>query len=92
MVRVRKVKRSAQQKKKTDLFKISLGKLNFMIFAIGFALICLGFFVMTTRPWDSTAALYISPILLGIAYFLIFPYGIFAKKKSAKSESTSKNK
>ncbi len=88
----KKVKRSAQQKKKNDLFNIPLSKKNFIIFAIGFVLIFIGFFIMTTPPWDSTAALYFSPLLLGIAYFLIFPYGIFAKKKSLKSESASENK
>ncbi|MBU2584664.1 MAG: DUF3098 domain-containing protein [Bacteroidetes bacterium] len=88
----KKIKRTAQQKKKIAPFSIPLGRQNFIIFAIGFIVICVGFFVMTTPPWDSTAALYISPILLGIGYFLIFPYGIFAKKKSFKSESISESK
>jgi len=89
---VKKIKKTVLQKKRADLFNIPLGKKSFLIFAIGFALIFVGFVVMTTQPWDSTAALYISPIILGVAYFLIFPFGIFAKKKSAKLVSSSDNK
>ncbi|MCZ7614323.1 MAG: hypothetical protein M5T52_12510 [Ignavibacteriaceae bacterium] len=41
---------------------------------------------MTIGPWDSFSSLVISPILLFIAYVIIFPLSIFLRKKSDKEQ------
>ncbi len=81
-----KSKRSSQSKRKIELFSIPLTRHNFIIFAIGILLIFIGFVVMTMPTWDSSASLFVSPIILGIGYFLIFPYGILAKRTSRSNK------
>jgi hypothetical protein len=42
---------------------------------------------MTIGPWDSFSSLVISPIILFIAYVIIFPLSIFLRKKSEKEQA-----
>jgi hypothetical protein len=42
---------------------------------------------MTKGPWNSVSALVISPIILFIAYVIIFPLSIFLRKKAEKEQS-----
>ncbi len=42
---------------------------------------------MTIGPWDSVSSLVISPIILFIAYVIIFPLSIFLRKKSEKEQA-----
>lgn len=74
-----KVRRSQQKKSSKSLNKwsIPLGKKSFSLFGLGMSILVIGFYVMTIPPWDSFFALVISPILLLIAYLIIFPLGIF---------------
>jgi amino acid permease len=67
-------------------FGIYWEKKNYLFLFIGFALLIVGYFVMSLGEWNSTTALYISPVILFIAYFFIFPYSIFYRKKEAKEE------
>ncbi|HEY4755945.1 MAG TPA: hypothetical protein VIH28_07830, partial [Ignavibacteriaceae bacterium] len=48
---------------------------------LGFGLLIVGYYVMSIGSWDSTESLIFSPIILVIAYILIFPLSIFSKKK-----------
>lgn len=66
--------------KSSGKWSIPLQKKNFFIFAIGIMLLVIGFFLMTIQPWDSVFALIISPLILLIAYFVIFPLGILLDK------------
>lgn len=81
-----KSKKTFQSKKKIERFNIPLTRNNFIIFAVGILFIFIGFFVMTLPPWNSSTSLFISPIILCIGYFLVFPYGIFAKKSSRSTK------
>ncbi len=75
--------KKAQKKK---IFKgsykwtIPLTRTNFYLFGLGIVILIVGFYVMTIPPWDSFFALVISPLLLLIGYFIIFPLGILKKK------------
>ncbi|MCX8057245.1 MAG: hypothetical protein N3F03_06550 [Ignavibacteria bacterium] len=77
------------QKKKTSKlvsWNIPLSRSNFIYFGIGVVTLIIGFYVMTIKPWDSFYALYISPIILLLGYFIIFPMGILKKKNETNQK------
>jgi len=79
-------KKSIKQTKKTFVspFNIYWEKKNYYILALGLLLTIIGFYFMTIGPWDSFSSLVVSPIILFIAYVVIFPLSIFLRKKSEK--------
>lgn len=81
-----KSKKQIRQKlsSKKPAWRIPLTQNNFKIFGLGLFLIIVGFIIMTIQPWDSIFALTISPIILLIAYFNVFPFGILTQKKNNK--------
>ena len=81
-------KKSIKQTKKTFVspFNIYWEKKNYYILALGLLLTVIGFYFMTKGPWDSFSSLVISPIILFIAYIVIFPLSIFLRKKSEKEK------
>ncbi len=66
-------------------WSIPVQEKNFFVFAIGIILLIIGFYLMTIQPWDSAFALIISPLILLIAYFIIFPLGILLDKDNKHS-------
>lgn len=68
-------------------FSIYWDKRNYIFLFLGFALLILGYYVMSMGSWDSTTSLIISPIILVIAYILIFPLAIFSKKKESADKT-----
>lgn len=85
MSKVKKVQKQRFQREKV-LWSIPLSRTNFRIFGIGLILLIVGFYLMTIPPWDSTYALVLSPLVLLLAYFVIFPFGILKKDKSDVSK------
>ena len=84
-----KIKRKTiKQTKKTSIspFNIYWEKKNYYILALGLLLTVIGFYFMTIGPWNSFSSLVISPIILFIAYIVIFPLSIFLRKKSEKEK------
>ncbi len=75
------------KKASTSPFGIYWEKPNYFFLFLGFALLVIGYFVMSLGNWDSVAALTISPIILCIAYILIFPASILYRKKEDNSKS-----
>jgi ATP/ADP translocase len=71
-------------------FGIYWNKGNYFFLFLGFVLLIIGFFVMSLGNWDSTPSLFISPIILIIAYMLIFPAAVFFRKRES-SQTTSMN-
>jgi len=69
-------------------FNIYWDKKNYLFLFLGFALLIVGYCVMSLGSWDSTESLIFSPIILVIAYILIFPLSIFSKKKEIIDKST----
>jgi len=82
-------KRSIKQTKKTSVspFKIYWEKRNYYLLALGLLVTIIGFYFMTIGPWNSFSSLVISPILLFLAYIIIFPLSIFLRKKSEKVQN-----
>lgn len=83
-----KIKKKTAPVKKllTSPFKIYWEKSNYIFLLLGFALLIGGYYIMSIGEWDSTTSLIISPIILVIAYVLIFPLSIFSRKKELSSE------
>lgn len=82
-------KRNIKQKKKVreSPFGIYWEKKNYIYLFLGFFLLIAGYFLMSIDPWNSVPALIISPIILVIAYVLIFPASILYTKKSGNKQN-----
>jgi membrane protein YdbS with pleckstrin-like domain len=87
MVQKIKKKTAISKKKLVSPFNIYWDKKNYLFLFLGFALLVVGYYVMSIGSWDSTPSLILSPIILVIAYILIFPMSIFAKKKETVDKS-----
>jgi hypothetical protein len=76
-----KEKRHIKEIKKTVLspFKDYWNKNNYFLIAIGLVVLILGYIFMSIGNWDSFISLSISPIILLIAYIIIFPLAILLK-------------
>ncbi|MCR4418532.1 MAG: hypothetical protein WHV63_11645 [Ignavibacteria bacterium] len=81
MSKAKKIQKQKFQKEKVR-WSIPLTRKNFILFVIGILLLIIGFYIMTIPPWDSVFALVISPLILLLAYFIIFPLGILKKENS----------
>jgi uncharacterized membrane protein YesL len=84
------------RKKKTkkafvETFKIEWTKINYIILGIGLLFVVVGFFLMAQGPWDNPLSLSVSPVVLLIAYLIIFPVAILYKKKEEPKNDTGKN-
>ncbi len=69
------------KEQKPFIEKLTLGKVNYLLFALGIFLIILGYFVMGTGDVNSTQALSIAPIILLIGYLVVIPASILYKSK-----------
>ncbi len=72
------------KKKSVSPFNIYWDTKNYLLLFAGIASVIVGFLVMSFGNWDSTSALVFSPIILGIAYVIIFPLSIFSKSNNVK--------
>ncbi|MCB0751085.1 MAG: hypothetical protein KDC52_06395 [Ignavibacteriae bacterium] len=84
-----KVKSKKQVKKLISPFKNYWNRNNLIIFIAGLVLVIIGFLFMAPDPWDSTLSLSISPIILLIAYIVVFPLSILYKKKKTSLNNVS---
>jgi len=86
-------KRTIKQTKKSSVspFNIYWEKKNYYLLILGLLVTIIGFYFLTIGPWDSFSSLVISPILLFIAYIIIFPLSIFLRKRTEKAP-TQENK
>lgn len=77
-------KRVRAVKKTESPFKNYWDKTNYLILGVGLFLLIIGYFLMAQGPWDNPISLTVSPIILLIAYLIIFPLAIFYKKRTNK--------
>lgn len=83
-------KQSRFKKSKSESpFKNYWDKSNYLLLSLGLLVLAIGFYLMTFGPWDNPISLSISPIVLLIAYLIIFPVSILYKKK--KQNGTNKD-
>lgn len=82
-------KRTIKQTKKTSVspFNIYWEKKNYYLLALGLLVTIIGFYFLTIGPWNSFSSLVISPILLFLAYIIIFPLSIFFRKRTEKAQN-----
>ena len=73
---IRKTKKSI-----SSPFNIYWDKKNYLILALGIAVIIIGYVFMSMGSWNSFPSLFISPILLIIGYIIILPASILYMKK-----------
>ena len=62
--------------------RISLTKKNYMIIALGIAIIVIGYILMAANSVDGFLPTVVAPILLVAGYCIIIPVGILIKDKS----------
>jgi FtsH-binding integral membrane protein len=81
-------KKTIRQTKKTSVspFNIYWEKKNYYLLFLGVLITIIGFYFMSVGTWNSFSSLIISPILLFIAYIIIFPLSMFLRKKSEKTQ------
>jgi FtsH-binding integral membrane protein len=82
-------KKTIRQTKKTSVspFNIYWEKKNYYLLFLGVLITIIGFYFMSVGTWNSFSSLIISPILLFIAYIIIFPLSMFLRKKSEKTQT-----
>ena len=68
-------------------FKNYWDKSNYLLLSVGVLVLIVGFYLMTFGPWDNPISLSVSPIVLLIAYLIIFPLSILYKKKKNHSKT-----
>lgn len=85
-----KVKKRATVKTSRKLpspFNIYWEKNNYILLIVGIVVTIVGYYLMSIGPWNSNESLVYSPIILFIAYVIIFPLAIiYRKKKQQNSE------
>ena len=83
-------KRSRIKKQNSESpFRNYWDRSNYLLLGVGLLVLVIGFYLMTFGPWDNVISLSISPIVLLIAYIIIFPLSILYKKK--KQDGTEKD-
>lgn len=79
--KIRKRQQRQTKKAKVSPFNIYWEKKNYYLLAIGFLLLIIGFYFLSVPPWNSSSSLSIAPVVLIIAYVIIFPAAIFYRAK-----------
>ena len=66
--------------------KLPFTKENYLLFVSGIVTLIVGYYLMTIGPWDSILSLYISPVLLIVAYCVLLPLAIMKKNKKMRKK------
>ena len=82
-MKTKKNKKPAAPKER--LLILSVGKTNYIIFAIAVATLIIGYYFLSIGPADSTESLTLAPIILVIGYVILVPLAIVWRKKAQKS-------
>ncbi|MCK5086975.1 MAG: hypothetical protein KAQ90_05610 [Melioribacteraceae bacterium] len=72
-------------------FKNYWKKENYILLLVGVLLLIIGYTLMANDPWDNPIALTLSPIILLLAYLVIFPLSIFYRKNKNSQMDKSDN-
>lgn len=70
-------------------FSIYWDKVNYVLFALGIVLSIIGYYMLSVKPWDSSTSLVVSPIILFIAYAVVFPAAIFYRSKNTDEKEAA---
>lgn len=86
-----KIRNREIKKKFISPFKIYWDKTNWFIFGAGVAILIVGYYLMTFGPFQNPVSLSISPVVLLVAYIIIFPAAILFRKKKDTTDDTSES-
>ena len=86
-----KVKSKRDSKKLISPFKNYWSRTNYIILGSGIFVLIIGFILMNQGPWSNPISLSYSPIVLLIAYIIIFPLSILKSNNKSKPDVSSKN-
>ncbi|GMU96148.1 hypothetical protein [Ignavibacterium sp.] len=90
MTKVKKRTAVKSSKKLPSPFNIYWEKNNYILLIVGIVITIIGYYLMSVGPWNSNESLVYSPIILFVAYVIIFPLAIIYRKK--RQQSTEDNK
>lgn len=90
MTKVKKRASVKSSKKLPSPFNIYWEKNNYILLIVGIVITIIGYYLMSIGPWNSNESLVYSPIVLFIAYVIIFPLAIIYKRR--KQLNTEDNK
>lgn len=79
-----KVYKKGKAKVKISPFGDYWSKINYYLLALGFVVLIIGFYLLSQGPWDNPVSLSIAPIVLLLAYLVIFPTAILFRKRKDK--------
>lgn len=74
---------------KKSPFEIIWGKNNWILFGAGTILLALGYFLMAGGSFQDPVSLTVSPLILLVAYLVIFPLAILKKSKKQDTNDFS---
>ncbi|MEE9431493.1 MAG: DUF3098 domain-containing protein [Melioribacteraceae bacterium] len=80
-----KIRTKRQNAKVVSPFKNYWAKENYVLFGVGMAIVIIGFLLMAQGPWDNPLSLTVSPLVLLVAYLIVFPLSILYKSKKPKT-------
>ncbi|MBL1212704.1 MAG: hypothetical protein HND52_04980 [Ignavibacteriae bacterium] len=75
----------AVNKKFESPFQNYWTKNNYILLFAGIITLVIGYFLLAQGPWDNVVSLSIAPLVLLVAYVVIFPLAIMYKKKTNNS-------
>lgn len=90
MTKVKKRAAVKSSKKLPSPFNIYWEKNNYILLIVGIVITIIGYYLMSIGPWNSNESLVYSPIVLFIAYVIIFPLAIVYRRR--KQQNTEDNK
>jgi cytochrome bd-type quinol oxidase subunit 2 len=79
------VKVKTTQQSSSFVKVLSFNKINYIIFAIGIAVIIAGYFIMATEKHTVFNHCHMAPIILLIGYLVIVPLAILYRKRENKT-------
>ena len=71
--------------KQKQIENLIIGKKNISVFLIGLLTIIIGLLLMSQPPVDGFLSRTLAPVLLVIAYLIIFPISIMIKDKNSQT-------
>jgi hypothetical protein len=81
--------RSREAAVKGHPFQIPFTRKNYIAFAVGLALLIVGYICLAQPPANGFLSLTLAPILLVLGYCVVFPYAIMARQRSKPKVATA---
>ena len=63
---------------------IPIGKRNVQLYIVGLVVLVIGYITLSIGPWDNPLSRSVAPLILLLAYMVIFPFAVMVKDKKAE--------